>query len=95
MTALAHGVPLLFPPLFGDQPMVSATIERAGAGRALPREAEPAEIRAAVEDLLATPAYRQAARRLATIIKAQDGASLGADELESLLTCRDRESVKL
>ena len=87
MEGLAHGVPLLCMPNPGaDQPLVAARVEGSGAGRMIPNQAGPEEIRSVATELLGNPSYREAAQRLAMMINRQDSAARGADELEALLS---------
>ena len=62
--ALLAGVPQVVVPLFADQPYNARRIAGLGAGLAVD-EQDPAAVRAAVERLLAEPAFRVAAGRLA------------------------------
>lgn len=63
--ALAHGLPLVLIPLGADQPYNAARCEELGVARVLdPVSATPADVRDAVENVLADPAYRTAAERL-------------------------------
>ena len=63
--ALTHGVPTVLLPMGADQPHNADQVVRLGAGRELhPIAATPAEIRATVTEVLANPAYRQAAEQL-------------------------------
>ena len=50
---------------------------------ALPCLAGADELRSAVEQVMATPAYRVAAGRLARLIGREDGAANGASALEA------------
>jgi MGT family glycosyltransferase len=85
MTALAHGVPLVCKPSLGaDQPIIAARVEALGAGKAIAHDAGATELRGAVTQVVGTPAYRAAARRLAELIAREDGAAHGAAELEAL-----------
>jgi UDP:flavonoid glycosyltransferase YjiC (YdhE family) len=59
--ALAAGVPLVFTPLFADQPVNARLVAGAGAGLI----ADAAGIRAALDTVLADPSYRSAARSIA------------------------------
>ncbi|MFC1419022.1 glycosyltransferase [Streptacidiphilus cavernicola] len=75
---LAAGVPLVVVPFFADQPANARLVDAAGAGLVVtpsggPEDTmgrigpdDPPRIRAAVESVLADPAYRTAAERLAT-----------------------------
>ena len=83
MAALAHGVPLVCLPTLGaDQGIIAGRVEALGAGKALPSQAGANELRSAVEQVMATPAYRVAAERLARLIGREDGATNGASALE-------------
>jgi UDP:flavonoid glycosyltransferase YjiC (YdhE family) len=85
MRSLRHGVPMvLTPALAGDQPFVCAAVDEWGAGRVLPREPEIADIRAAVQAVLAEPAYRANARRQSARLAETDGAMTAANALEVL-----------
>jgi UDP:flavonoid glycosyltransferase YjiC (YdhE family) len=86
MRALRHGVPMiLIPGLAGDQPFVAAAMQEFGAGLALPGDAGVEAIRAAAEQILFTPSFRQNARDRAKALAGVDGAANAADEVESLL----------
>ena len=83
MAALAYGVPLVCLPTLGaDQGIIAGRVEALGAGKALPSQAGANELRSAVEQVMATPAYRVAAERLARLIGREDGATNGASALE-------------
>lgn len=88
MQALAHGVPVLVVPMdpTTDQPLVGASLEAAGAGRVVAKDATVAEIAAAIRALAAPGPHRAAAEELGAAIRATDAVSAGADCLESLLT---------
>ena len=62
--ALLAGVPQVVVPLFADQPYNARRIADLGAGLAADAQ-DPASVRAAVERLLAEPAFRVAAGRVA------------------------------
>jgi hypothetical protein len=86
MRALAHDLPLVVMPQhrFVDQVMVGRTIERAGAGVLVPREADVDVLRAAIATLLMDGPHRQAAARLGAEIRALPGARLAADRIEEV-----------
>ena len=64
--ALAAGLPLVLTPMFSDQFPNSDAIAAAGAGVI----SELGGLRAAIEHVLATPAYREAAERIAGELRA-------------------------
>jgi MGT family glycosyltransferase len=81
--ALANGVPLVCIPGPGaDQPIIAERVEALGAGTTVVRQAPASELHDAARHVLATRSYQQAARRLARIIKQQDGAAIGASALQ-------------
>jgi MGT family glycosyltransferase len=86
MRALRHGVPMaVIPGLAGDQPYVAAAVQEFGAGRALPGDATVEAIRAAAQEILATPSFKENARRRSAALAGVDGAANAADEIETLL----------
>ena len=86
MRALRHGVPMiLIPGLAGDQQFVAAAMQEFGAGVALPGDAGVETIRAAAQQILSTPSFKQSARERAKALAGVDGAANAADEVDSLL----------
>ena len=83
--ALSFGLPMICIPLGHEQPDNAAHVEAAGAGRALTREAEVEDIRAAVADVLGDRAYHEAAQRMAESIRPLGNGAVAVDELEQLL----------
>lgn len=82
MAALAHGVPLVCMPTLGaDQGIIAGRVEALGAGKVIPGQVGANELRSAVEQVMATPAYRVAAQRLGRLIGREDGAANGASLL--------------
>ncbi len=93
MRSLQHGVPMVvMPGLAGDQPFVAAAVQEWGAGRALPGDAGIAAIRAAAQEVLTTPSFRQHAQERAKALAGVDGAANAADEVEALLLKRLRKA---
>jgi UDP:flavonoid glycosyltransferase YjiC (YdhE family) len=87
MQALSYDLPMVVLPMFdrSDQPLVGSLLHRAGAAEVVSRRASPAQIRAAIDRMLAGGPHRAAAARLGAEIRATPGASTAADEIESLL----------
>jgi len=87
MRALRHGVPIVgIPNKAVDQAGITRLIEEWGAGLALPPDAGADRIQAAVRDILADGRFTESARRLSLSFAARDdGASLAADSVQSLL----------
>ena len=87
MRALAHDLPLLVMPMHPmlDQPLVGQAVEDAGAGRTLPKDATPDQIRSVVETLIADGPHRAAAARLGRLVRTARGASNAADALLELV----------
>lgn len=90
MQALAHDLPVLVLPMDDktDQPLVGRSLERAGAGRLLPRTASVGSIAEAVGRLLVDRQHRAAAARLGAQVRAAPGARGGADAVEGALAHR-------
>jgi MGT family glycosyltransferase len=83
--SLAHGVPIVgLPYPAADQPFLAARVQALGAGVALDGESSPAVIKSAVRDVLARRSFRDAAARLAAVIRVAPGATGAADVLEQL-----------
>ena len=85
MAALAQGVPLLCMPMGRDQHANAERVEAIGAGRALAADASAAEVRAALEDVLGSPVFRQGAGRMAGLIAQEPGIEGAVAQLETLL----------
>ena len=86
MRALTHGLPIVaIPGLAADQPINAASAQAWGVGRALPADASAEMMRAAVQEVLASPECRDAARAISRQLAGVDGASAAADEIERLL----------
>jgi MGT family glycosyltransferase len=85
MAALAHGVPLLCLPMGREQHDNAARVAAWEAGLVLTPDADVGAISQAIRAILAAPAYRTAARHMATTIALRDGREVAVDELERLL----------
>jgi UDP:flavonoid glycosyltransferase YjiC (YdhE family) len=70
LRALAHGLPMLLLPLGRDQHANAARAAELGAGIALAPDSTPAQIRAALDELLDAPGFGRRARELAERIAA-------------------------
>ena len=82
--ALAQGVPLVCIPMGRDQLDVTARVVAAGAGLRV-RRSSPKAIAAAVAKVLADPAYRRGAERMAQAIARETAEDRAAAELEGLV----------
>jgi len=83
--ALAGGVPLVVAPIRDDQPIVAEQVTRAGAGVRLRFDrADAAQIGAALDSVLADPAYRAAAGRIRDSFARAGGAPAAAAALVAL-----------
>lgn len=85
LAALAAGIPLIVVPTTWDKPENARRVVAAGAGVSIdPRRCTPQRLRAAVRHVLATPSYREQARRMAASIQRHGGPDRAADLLEEL-----------
>ena len=83
--ALGNGVPLVcLPNPAADQPHLARRIDALGAGIHLQRDASPTEIGAAVTRLLDDRGFREAAKRLATMMQDAPGIDGAAVALHAL-----------
>lgn len=87
MLALAHDLPVLVMPMHPmlDQRMVGQSLVDAGAGRLLSKKAKPAQIAAAVAELVSEGPHRAAAARLGAALRTASGALAGADLVDSVI----------
>ncbi len=83
--ALSHGVPMVCVPLGRDQHLNAERVADAGAGIALPTDASSDQIGGALDEVLADPSYRSAARAIAAESAKAGGAAAVVDDLELLL----------
>ncbi len=87
--ALAHGQPMVLIPLGADQPLNAARCAQLGVARVLdPLTATPAQVRAAVAEVLAEPHYRQAAERLQEEFAGLPGPAHAVEALTQLAASR-------
>ena len=85
MLALAHGLPLVILPmnLQFDQPIIGEVVQKAGAGLSLKSGSSGADIRRAIERMLAAGSHRAEAAHLGAEIRASGGAVAAADLLQA------------
>jgi MGT family glycosyltransferase len=82
---LAHGVPLILTPIRDDQPIIAQQVANTGAGIRLRfARLRPEDLTTAIQAVLTTPSYRQAARHVQTSFAAAGGAQTAATHLEKL-----------
>ncbi len=63
-SALSHGLPLVLVPIAADQPLNAQRCQELGVARVVnPLTMTPEQVRDAVREVLATPSYREGARR--------------------------------
>jgi UDP:flavonoid glycosyltransferase YjiC (YdhE family) len=88
--ALSFGLPLIVAPIRDDQPIVARQVIDAGAGLFMRYgKVTAATARAAVEELLREPGYRNGALRLRESFQRLGGASQAASILERFLHGED------
>jgi UDP:flavonoid glycosyltransferase YjiC (YdhE family) len=88
--ALSFGLPLIVAPIRDDQPIVARQVIDAGAGLFMRYgKVTAATARAAVEELLREPGYRNGALRLKESFQRLGGASQAASILERFLDGED------
>lgn len=86
MRALSHGLPIVGIPAKGaDQAPITQLLEQWKVGRALPGDAGPTQIRAAAEDVLGNPIFRDEAAKRALAFAGVDGAELAASSIERVM----------
>jgi MGT family glycosyltransferase len=89
MRALRNGLPMIvIPGMAHDQAVNAAAVQAWGAGRALAGDASAATMRQAVQQVLQSPAYRDAARSVSHRLSGIDGAANAASEIDALLQGR-------
>lgn len=90
--ALANGLPMAIVPLGADQPDNAARCAELGVSRTLDQDQlSPEHVREVVLDVLHTPGYRQAARRLQDDFERLPGVDSAVELLERL--ARDRAPI--
>ncbi|XVV00392.1 glycosyltransferase [Actinosynnema sp. CA-248983] len=83
LECLAHGVPMVSLPVATDQFGVAARVRWLGVGEFIPvHKVKARDLRALVEHVRATPAYRRRARESARRIARLDGVRAAADVVE-------------
>ncbi|GAA3343106.1 hypothetical protein GCM10020358_40530 [Amorphoplanes nipponensis] len=87
--ALRAGTPMLALPVIGDEPFHAARCARLGVAKVVPVTAGPRALARACVEVLDTPSYRQAARRVARTVLALPGPDrLVADVRDLVHRCR-------
>jgi len=76
---------LIIVPTDWDKPDIARRVEESGAGIQIPpAQCNPKRLRAAVEQVLGTPSFRQNAQRMAAAFARYGGPPAAADLLERL-----------
>ena len=84
-STLRAGVPLIVVPTEWDKPDIARRVVETGAGiRLAPENVRRQRLRAAVEQVLRTPSFRQNAQRMAAAFARYGGPSAAADLLEAM-----------
>jgi UDP:flavonoid glycosyltransferase YjiC (YdhE family) len=85
MAGLGAGLPLVLVPTSWDKPDIALRMVEAGvAVRVPPKRCSPEALRAAVDEVLGDPRYRENARRIAEKLAAAPGPAGAADHVEAL-----------
>lgn len=85
--SLANGLPMVCAPIKDDQPVVADQVVRAGAGvRVKFGRVKARRLRAAIEEVLGEPRYREAADALKRSFEAAGGAPRGAQLITELVS---------
>jgi MGT family glycosyltransferase len=93
VSSLQAGTPLVVVPTTWDKPDNARRVVEAGVGvRLSARKCTPERLREAIEHVLAEPAYRANAQRIAAAFREAPGPRVAADLLEGLVA-RDHGSV--
>jgi MGT family glycosyltransferase len=86
LECLSQGVPMVAIPLANDQPGVAARIAWSGAGLFIPpAKLNPVRLRAAIEEVLSRPRYRENSQRLRAAIQSRDGLAMAAVLIEQVV----------
>ncbi len=86
LAALAAGTPMIIVPLAADQADNGDRSEAAGVARVLsPDDIDSRVTQAAIEAVLADPAYRQRSAEVATEVAAMPGPDIAFDRIESIV----------
>jgi UDP:flavonoid glycosyltransferase YjiC (YdhE family) len=83
--ALAAGVPLVCMPQSHDQPLNAKRVVASGVGRAVDKNAAPAEIAAAIEGVLTDPAMLNKTNHFANVIAALGRGDVAARRVAGLI----------
>jgi MGT family glycosyltransferase len=86
LDSLSCGVPLVAVPITYEQPAIARRMDWCGVGKTIRfRSLSTAAVRRAIEEVLATPSYRENALRLRQSIAAAGGVTRAADIVERAL----------
>jgi zeaxanthin glucosyltransferase len=86
--ALSCGTPLVGLPITFEQPGIAARLLRSGAGEVLYEQRGAADIKRAMQQVLANASYRANARRLGEEIRRAGGAARAVDLIEQAFAVR-------
>jgi len=85
LAALAQGVPVVILPRILEQPQIAWRLAASGAGVRLPiKDCTPDRLRAAAQQVLGTPSFRENAQRIKGALERCGGAARAAELAEGL-----------
>jgi UDP:flavonoid glycosyltransferase YjiC (YdhE family) len=84
-SALTAGVPLVCTPISRDQFVNAERVADVGAGVALPGAPSAPDVATAIQKVLTDAGYRDGARAMADVSRAEGGAAAAVSELDALL----------
>ena len=86
--ALYFDVPLVVYPQVADQLWVARRVERLGTGKVVRGRLDARTLRAAVDDVLTDPSFREASERIGATLREAGGYRRAADEIQAYAAAR-------
>lgn len=89
LESLTYGVPLVAIPVTNDQPGIAARIAWSGIGEFITlKKLSPHKLKTTIQQVLATPSYRENAARLQSQIQSAGGVSRAVEIIEQAFTTK-------